>query len=365
MNKIFHSCCYIFLCASLLGQDCVLDSLWTIGWDEETMEWEEMNRTIYSYQNGIGIWQNRSIRTFRYDTDGNETSVTRISMGENGVVGNIRIDSTAYDSYGNLSFRSSLVEEDGEIRAIYKRLYENEYYEDGLLESTTTYYWIETDDLYVFDDKTTFLYDDSDNLICETEERIDELSNELRVWSKIEYQYENGLLISETFLYNYLLSLQLYIDEKIFYLYDDNENLVREEILYFGWGQKVDEHFAYDYVYDSCGPLKEETFSERDFVTNNWQPLDVKRYFYSKLVPVQEIEDEKLRVFPNPTSNYLVIDSEQVQDEEVGVYDMDGRLVQTSKLDSGMLDVSRLNEGKYILKLANSEQRYSAVFFKM
>ena len=62
-----------------------------------------------------------------------------------------------------------------------------------------------------------------------------------------------------------------------------------------------------------------------------------------------QIDQYPISVYPNPSSNYITIDSElKVISSEL--YDMNGRLCKTN-MDEVNLDLSKLNPGVYLLKI--------------
>jgi len=66
--------------------------------------------------------------------------------------------------------------------------------------------------------------------------------------------------------------------------------------------------------------------------------------------------DSELKVFPNPTGDHLTIDAGGEVLRAVSVYDAEGREVLTKRIsDSGVLDVTALNPGSYLLRVDYAE----------
>jgi hypothetical protein len=83
---------------------------------------------------------------------------------------------------------------------------------------------------------------------------------------------------------------------------------------------------------------------------------------------VSEYEgDSELKVFPNPTGDYLTIEAGDDALRTVSVYDAEGKRVLTKNLStSGMLDVTSLNPGSYFLRVEYAEGRWQwAKFVKI
>tara|TARA_B110000003_G_C16532195_1_gene489344 strand:+ start:163 stop:627 length:465 start_codon:yes stop_codon:yes gene_type:complete len=61
-----------------------------------------------------------------------------------------------------------------------------------------------------------------------------------------------------------------------------------------------------------------------------------------------------IKVYPNPTSNFLIIELEQNVNADLFVYDINGKLVIKDKLNKEQqkqLDFSFLNQGNYLLHI--------------
>jgi len=76
----------------------------------------------------------------------------------------------------------------------------------------------------------------------------------------------------------------------------------------------------------------------------------------------QSLED--LRVFPNPTERFLYLRGVDGFDR-LEVYDLSGKNVKSmNKLSRGMMDVSDLSPGVYILKATGVEKSFTGKFIK-
>lgn len=70
-----------------------------------------------------------------------------------------------------------------------------------------------------------------------------------------------------------------------------------------------------------------------------------------------------LKIFPNPTSSILTIETE-LTNAQYQVFDIYGRLVSSGKIDGNQIDVSRLVSGLFLLQVDSGEKLYSARFLK-
>jgi hypothetical protein len=74
---------------------------------------------------------------------------------------------------------------------------------------------------------------------------------------------------------------------------------------------------------------------------------------------------EELLVFPNPAMDVLRVEGTAAADQQqVFIMDASGRLVQESPLRNGVLDVSRLAPGNYVLQLLGDGKFVSRKFTK-
>ena len=70
--------------------------------------------------------------------------------------------------------------------------------------------------------------------------------------------------------------------------------------------------------------------------------------------------DINTKVYPNPTTNFLIIDLEQNVNAELLVYDINGKIVIKDKLNNEQqkqLDFSFLNQGNYLLHINMAENQ--------
>lgn len=75
-----------------------------------------------------------------------------------------------------------------------------------------------------------------------------------------------------------------------------------------------------------------------------------------QVLGVKEIEKEQIKIYPNPTTDFVHITlSSNSKIEEAEIYDTAGRLVLKAKPDSGKLDLRSLNSGIYMISFKNPD----------
>jgi len=85
---------------------------------------------------------------------------------------------------------------------------------------------------------------------------------------------------------------------------------------------------------------------------------------FERLVGLNNLQSEALRIYPNPVRD--VLHFEEIINATVAVFNNRGQLVLLEKLsDSLQLNVKSLNEGMYIIKVLSSEKSYVSKFIKL
>ena len=78
-------------------------------------------------------------------------------------------------------------------------------------------------------------------------------------------------------------------------------------------------------------------------------------------------EFNKVKVYPNPASKSLIIESKDLVDATVFVYDLKGVLVLKTKLEKvkTIIDVSLLEQSFYSLKIISNNKTFTSNFTKL
>ena len=88
-----------------------------------------------------------------------------------------------------------------------------------------------------------------------------------------------------------------------------------------------------------------------------------KRDLFGKLTSIVLPLNKQLNIYPNPVNTKLNIDLENINNFRFEIYNLNGQLVLTGDyLD--FIDVSKLTNGCYVLKLVSDEISYSKLIFK-
>ncbi|SHK79690.1 T9SS type A sorting domain-containing protein [Chryseobacterium polytrichastri] len=75
-----------------------------------------------------------------------------------------------------------------------------------------------------------------------------------------------------------------------------------------------------------------------------------------QVLGVSELEKETVKIYPNPTTDFVYVKlNSKTKIDDVEVYDVSGRLVLKTKLESDKLDLRTLNQGVYMISFKNPD----------
>ena len=81
-------------------------------------------------------------------------------------------------------------------------------------------------------------------------------------------------------------------------------------------------------------------------------------------VEVNENIDSDLRIYPNPTTNELLILSEQLEITEINIINSTGEVIRSYQKNPGILNVVDLPHGVYFIQFVSDDQRITRKFIK-
>ncbi|WP_374460270.1 T9SS type A sorting domain-containing protein [Chryseobacterium taeanense] len=75
-----------------------------------------------------------------------------------------------------------------------------------------------------------------------------------------------------------------------------------------------------------------------------------------QVLGVSELEKDNVKIYPNPTADFIYVKlNSKSKIEGVEIYDLSGKLVFKTKLDSEQLDLRQLQQGTYMIVFKNSD----------
>lgn len=75
-----------------------------------------------------------------------------------------------------------------------------------------------------------------------------------------------------------------------------------------------------------------------------------------QVLGVSELEKDNVKIYPNPTADFIYVKlNSKSKIEGAEIYDLSGKLVFRTKLDSEQLDLRQLQQGVYMIVFLNSD----------
>ena len=154
-----------------------------------------------------------------------------------------------------------------------------------------------------------------------------------------------------------------------FYAYIFEEPIALVGAFYVGWLQY--ENGNLNIGFDANNDHAENIFY---FAEGNWYPsnrkgsLLIRPMIGSDLVIGQDEQQEelrtgKLKIHPNPTSDYFVLDNPELSADPqaiIEIFSIYGSLVQSQKAVHSRVDVSSLSRGLYLVRIESKNKMYTA-----
>lgn len=305
----------------------------------------------YKYQDGKLIWE--KVKTRQWGQD--EITENYYSYDEEG---KLIKDSTIHD-YGS---------------SVYNYVYTYFYNSSNELEYKVGKY----DSIYGNVEKYT--YEETDTTLLLT-------INNYYIQSEIEY------LVLDTFSYWYAQNMY-------FITFDESgrRKSYTSEYEDIYWGRSIESRAVYDYTeqddilhisyYDWVGTLEEGQWKEAmridntydedgnillyektiyDARTEEWIIDNRKEYYYtpvSSALSGESIELSGLNLYPNPAHDYLYLKDTFDPISVYSVYNLCGTIVIKDQLKDGIIDISTIKPGLYLITIETQSGVYSGKFVK-
>lgn len=77
------------------------------------------------------------------------------------------------------------------------------------------------------------------------------------------------------------------------------------------------------------------------------------------ITAISQVPDWDILIYPNPAGENFYISSERTKILNIQIFDIKGMSVLNTVEMSGIIDVSKLNPGNYIVRLKDDKSRYS------
>jgi len=313
-------------------------------------------------------WVNYGKYEYTYDSNGNLTQEIDYYLDASQWVNGWKYEYT-YDTNGKLTQEIDYSWDGSQWVNEWKAEYT--YNTNGNLTQEIEYYWDASQ--WVIYLKYEYTYDTNGKLTQEIDYYWDG-SQWVINGGKYEYTYDtNGNLTQEI---DYSWDVSQWVNYgKYEYTYDTNGNLTQEIDYSWDGSQWVNYGWKYEYTYNNSYSFSdlilpywysdivvEKYFNHMltnmiaymwDETLNDWILDEKMTFFYSEqdVLSISDIIEEQLKIYPNPVSNILSIDSEIIPINKVEIYSVLGKKVKEVNSDFNSIRTNNLSNGVYIFKI--------------
>ena len=78
----------------------------------------------------------------------------------------------------------------------------------------------------------------------------------------------------------------------------------------------------------------------------------------------EQIENPAIKIYPNPVTDLLYFESQFTNNEQFEIFDLRGRKIKSGKISGNTVNVSRLQNGMYVLKILGENLKQVTRFVK-
>ncbi|MBI3234644.1 MAG: T9SS type A sorting domain-containing protein [Bacteroidetes bacterium] len=356
----------------------LLDSTYIWSWDEKLNEWQLTSRLIPYYdidgkvinlikQNNLSAdteWVNISNKFYTYNANNDTLSAIEQYWDSinNAWANKVKYTST-YDNLHNELTR--IIEEWDTIKSnwsLHNKI--TNVFTGKKMSSTYTEYW-KNNAWFKLGNVTNYKYNSFGELSMKEYGWIDNgvlIVNTYETYTYDLNHLKTGMVASIMTLYP--SGMELEKSAQRIYRYDSQQNLI--EVIDQAWcnlANKSDwcNNWREQIDYDVSNHNILNVLQYYDFSINDWVNSVSSFNFYSEVTTGFESPHNSftiLDIYPNPASNSVNISANTLQNKEVYMYDMTGRLVYSGIKKHGEsqpnIDVSNFEKGVYIVKLGDN-----------
>ena len=312
-------------------------------WDENTSQWFTTYKTEYNY-----------------DANGNNTLLINYNWFENpaDTLYKFYKAETSFDANGNETSYIGYfwVESSNDWVPSVKE--EHTYDANGKDTLIMNYDWHESDSQWVAYMKKKYSYDINGNMTSVNYFIRDTANTQWIDNFKAEYAYNTGdftTLASVNYFIRDTANAQWLANAKDEYTYEDNGSV----LMTYEYDTNLSQWFNFSKIettFDAYGNgttfnyLWNRTHSQWDVVSKT-----ADYYSQHNVTGVPAIPKEKIGLYPNPASVYIIFDGSNVSGSAiVELFDVEGKKVLEQKLyENKQISVSNLPKGLYMYKLNN------------
>ena len=311
-------------------------ALW-INSDKYVFTYDSNNPTqeIY-YEWDNPQWVQSGKWDYTYDSSNKLTTILYYDLESNPTDPYGKWDYT-YDGNGNLTLETVFYKDSGIWIEYLKYVYS---YDNNGRASITAYEWLNS--AWVLDWKDEYTYDGTGNLVTEIDSYRD--GAQWVEYDKFEYAYDTNGNTIQDIGYHWNTSSSGWVEyEK--YEYHHDLAYGTSDVIIPSW-----LYGNYDYVFYNLVT----GFSIYNFIDLDWVEAQKTILFYSDYNNALGVDDELLansvKIYPNPVTNLLTIDSE-IPLTRVEIYSVLGRKVKEVDSDFESIPTNNLSNGVYVVRM--------------
>lgn len=315
-------------------------------WDESSSNWKDSNSTNYEYNtndllNKIiykSLDKTSNLLTFTQRASFTYNNENKIDVGfyeewKNNAWQNSLKNTSSYDSNGYLI--SGLIERwnDNNWKNDIKVDYSNN--SDGLFTQITRQRWNDSSSKWENFSQSTYTYNSSKKVSVET----------MNIW-------ENNKWIEKIIFTN---------------SYDANGFLVNR--LRQDWDDDLSiwiNQYQSKYDNNQNGTIHQEIAEIWNKSSNSWENLSRTTYVYDKNLGIADLTKSQIKIYPNPTTDFINVHLEESNDTKVSIIDALGSVIFKENFvgNDFSVNVMNLNKNVYFIKLENGEKTQVKKFIK-
>jgi hypothetical protein len=347
----------------------------------ENIRDKDGNRTSYTkYQ-----WDTDSSKYLQsekgdltYDADGNRTSYTQYQREQS--TGDWILsykEEFSFDANGNNTLHTSFNWDKDSSKWVgnYKLEYTFDAFDNNTL--TIRYEWDGSTSLWVLYSKKEYTFDVNGYVSLQSESIWLADSSKWIMQSKFEREYDANGFNTLSISYDRDDMLDQIVASKRWESIPDSFGNTQTSIISVwdigknDWIERDKTEFSFDYAYsrqDLMTPLVakhkitrriEYMFENDELKSGEWKVIDDFAYHYSDLaVNVAELSRGELSIYPNPATDYILVEGGLDADEvRIVMYNISGKMVMNQVLDFGeRIPVSHLSKGIYVIRLVKGSK---------
>ena len=313
-------------------------------WDKQSSSWLYQNQSIY-INNPNGLVYQRVSRKWEFNTWNNIQRITYSYSASEKIIDAV-LEQWYLNKWQN-----------------YNRV-SNTYDGSDFLTFSIYEDWDKASSSWLIKGKNTYINNSNGFLLECISQTWDDILNQWKNSARYKYTYTSSekLMTEITEYWWDSLFTPTFKDSNI---YDVNEYLIKKLTQIKGisyW----ENNYQSNYSNNAKGTVQQIIYQKWDNTINIWEDHYRSTYTYYANSWVNDLSTTKISIYPNPSRDYIKIESSTKGASTYNIADLLGKLIMHGDfLDrSNIIDISSLNNGIYILEFRIDNEKYTSRFGK-